>query len=127
MARLRIDHSTTDHSDLSDLHAWLLEDPKIGSMELAAEGADDGSLGLVDTLLAGVSTVASLAALYYTVLAFADNRRIERPEEPLPEMVFTAPDGAKLVVANAPREVQEQLIYQFAEHLKANDEQQQGR
>jgi uncharacterized protein YlzI (FlbEa/FlbD family) len=125
MARLRIDHSAGD-GDLTDLHAWLLEDPQTGGMDLAAEGADDGSLGLVDTILAGASTVAGVAALYYTVLAFLDNRRMEQPEKPLPEMTFTAPDGAKLVVANASKEVQEQLIYQFAQHLDHFDGEQPG-
>ncbi|MCC3764201.1 hypothetical protein K3N28_14120 [Glycomyces sp. TRM65418] len=126
MAQLRIDLAAPGQGDLTDLYAWLLEDARTGSMELAAEGADDGSLGLIDTLLAGISTVAGVAALYYTALAFLDNRRMEQPEQPAPELVFTAPDGARLVVANAPKELQEQLIAQFTEHLLASGRDQPG-
>lgn len=117
MARLRIAQDGTARSDLSDLHAWLLEDPQTGNLDLAAEGADDGSLGLVDTVLAGVESAATLGALYFAVLAYIDNRRMARPAEPQPEVVLTAPDGTTLVVRNAPKEAQERMIQQFAEHL----------
>ncbi|WP_199043025.1 effector-associated constant component EACC1 [Glycomyces salinus] len=121
MVRLRIDQDGTARNDLSDLHAWLLEDSQTRELDLAAQGADDGSLGLVDTLLAGVESAATLGALYFAVLSYIDNRRMSHPEEPRPEVVITAPDGTTLAVRNAPKDAQERMIQQFAEHLSDSD------
>ncbi|GAB4000136.1 hypothetical protein GCM10029992_31120 [Glycomyces albus] len=127
MTRLRIGQSGTARNDLSDLHAWLLEDSQTRDLDLASEGADDGSLGLVDTLLAGIESAATLGALYFAVLSYIDNRRMSHPEEPQPEVVLTAPDGTTLAVRNAPREAQERMIERFAEHLSESGDEREDR
>lgn len=118
MAEIRIESGGTGgEEELSELHAWLLEDNQTSGIELAAEGADDGSLGLVDTLIAGISTVSALVALYYTIRAFQSNRDLERPREKPSELEVVAPDGTRLVIRASSPEAEDRILRDFAARL----------
>lgn len=108
---IAVDGAATDAAKLYDALTSRRFPPDV---TLEARSTSDGSLGLVDTILTGIGTVTSVAALLHTIVAWRSaNRRAESPD---PSVSFQIGD-ARVTIDDA----NEQTVTMVWELLQRNE------
>lgn len=98
MAEIRIESSGGSSTEVAELYGWLCEDPKTSALGITHDGTDDGSLALIDTILASIQTIAALVGLCYAIAAFQNNKKMSGQDVRKAQFQIIGRNGKRLEI-----------------------------